>query len=186
MTPMNANKAAAGSARPLVSLSFQKGIHTRLFNLKQIIHHTHMILFPVALIQLLYTPAGKFPAGKAKCMIIPIQFLTVPDTAIHTVKRLLHILPMTAGAWFSIPQISHAKRTVHTAGGDMRSGKGGGVLFKHVHALINSSSSRVVLTCRNLVCKKLLWCATIFDAGSTLLSKVVWPSKARKASYPRV
>ena len=80
-----------------------------------------MILFSIALIQLLHTPAWEFPAGKAKRIIIPIQFLTMPDAAIHTVMRLLCILTMASGAFILIPLISQTKCAIYAAGSDKQS-----------------------------------------------------------------
>ncbi len=120
---MDTDDPATSRAFISIPLVFEKGIYPVLFNLVEIVNHTHMIGFSIAFINASQTMAGKIIAFKAEgnpvmgqlfAMAFEKGTLFVSRAASGTVSYFASLSGKISG----VSEVDAADTAVHAAGGD--------------------------------------------------------------------
>lgn len=120
---MNTDQLTAPGAAPPFLFVSNETSYAVLFYFFEIIDHTHAILSPIALIQLLQPRAGKAVTTEAIFDAIVRYPLTVLDSTGYTAFQFETVVTSAAWACVFISCICSAEAAVHSAGSDQRRGK---------------------------------------------------------------
>ena len=101
--PMHAYESAAETACPLLSLSREKFIHSLIAYELQVFQHTHSILCPIALVQLLDPPAGLLTRAAVSPAVFQSDTAALDDAATTVLRR--YIVAAAAAALILVPLI---------------------------------------------------------------------------------
>ena len=115
---MNTNDLTTLGTGPLFFFVSNKLSYTGLLYIVEIVNHTHTILRPIALIQVVQPVAGKAVTTEAILEFIFRYLFTVLDSTRGAGFRFETVFTPASGACFLISYICPTKATVHSAGSD--------------------------------------------------------------------
>ena len=116
---MNAEHSSAFWTFPAYSFLFDKRIHSQGLDRLEIFNHAHPIFGSITFVNVLNACAWILGTVHTQPGLDIFEGFAIFDPAPHAGNRwLLGIIPVTAGAMFLFPKISHAQSAIHAAGGD--------------------------------------------------------------------
>ena len=115
---MHADGPSAPRTRPSLFLIPQKLPHAKIPDGSEILDHTHIVFGPVSLVQVLDPIAGILFAFITILQSVSLDGFAGFDFTANTGDFLPRVVSPAAGTLFLLPQVSHAYRAIHPAGGD--------------------------------------------------------------------
>jgi hypothetical protein len=117
---MNTYQLAALGTGPLFQFVFNEMSYTEFLYVREILNHTHSILGPVTLIQVIQPVAGEIVTAEAVPGVVLPKLFTVFNSTCDAGFWFDAVVAPATGACIFVPCICSTKTAVHSAGSNQR------------------------------------------------------------------